>query len=77
MPIYMKVEGVTGSAKGKYEGWIEVSSAQLGTSRNATSPVGQGTNREANTLSLSEIVVTKATDVASADLFRESLMGRG
>lgn len=77
MPIYMKIEGITGSGTGKYKGWIELSSAQLNPSRSINSSAGSGTNREASRPSVSEIVVTKSTDVASTGLFRGSLGGEG
>jgi type VI secretion system secreted protein Hcp len=61
----MKYEGIEGSAKGKYKGWIELESAQLGTGRGGAAP------------SVSEIVVTKFQDNSSTHLFRESLNGQG
>ena len=77
MPIYMHIEGITGSGTGKYQGWIELESAQLSTNRVSSSSIGRNANREASTPSVSEIVVTKSTDVASSALFRESLSGQG
>ncbi|KAJ3062886.1 hypothetical protein HK102_008619 [Quaeritorhiza haematococci] len=77
MPIFMKIEGVKGSAVGKYKDWIELHSAQLGSGRSVNSPTGRGANREASVPSLSEIVVTKSNDIASTQLFRLSLSGEG
>jgi type VI secretion system secreted protein Hcp len=76
MPIYMKVEGIplTGSGKGKHKGWIELESAQLGATRNITSPTGMGVNRSNVP---AEIVVTKLLDESSQILFRLSLWGDG
>ena len=62
MPIYMKYEGIDGPLTGKYKGWIELESAQLGTHRSSTSPTGRGEDRDASVPSVSEIVVTKLTD---------------
>ena len=77
MPIYMKYEGVDGEVTGKYKGWIELKSCQLGMSRHVTSATGQSANREANAPAVSEIVITKDQDSASGSLFRESMWGQG
>ncbi|HRH46779.1 MAG TPA: type VI secretion system tube protein Hcp [Pyrinomonadaceae bacterium] len=77
MPIYMKYEGVEGEAKGKYKGWIELESCQLGVNRNINSPMGRGAEREAGAPNIGEIVITKRQDGASTKLFRESLNGAG
>jgi type VI secretion system secreted protein Hcp len=60
-----------------HEGWIELQSAQVGVSRNITSPSGRGTSREASVPAVQELVVTKLTDSASSNLFRASLWGEG
>lgn len=77
MPIYMKYEGVNGSAKGKHNGWIELESCQVGINRHITNPSGRGSSREANVPSVPEIVITKVQDNASTPLFKESLTGAG
>ena len=86
MPIYMGIfekpnvldKSFKGEVKAKgYEGWIELESAQIGTSRHITSPTGRGSNREGSTPSIQEIVVTKYHDSASTALFREALNGHG
>jgi len=77
MPIYMKIEGVTGSGTGKYQGWIELTSAQLNPNKVHTSGTARGVNREESAPSVSEIVVTKSTDIASTALYRDSLGGQG
>jgi type VI secretion system secreted protein Hcp len=69
MPIYMKYEGIFGEVtKEPYKGWIELRSAQIGTSRGPAPSPGPG-------VSVSEIVVTKETDSSSPRLFKESLFG--
>lgn len=83
MPIYMgvfdKPNVLSRSFRGDvtatgYEGWIELQSAQLGTSRsNNSAGSGRGTGKAP----LSEIVVTKLQDSASNALLRESLEGEG
>ena len=77
MPIYMKTDGITGSATGKYNGWIELDSVQLNPGRSFTSSTGRVAARDASPPSVSEIVVTKHTDVASTKLFQASLGGGG
>ena len=77
MPIYMNYEGINGSVtSGKYKGWIEVQSAQIGVHRNASSATANG-EREAHVPSISEIIVTKQQDYSSLDLFKQSLLGEG
>jgi type VI secretion system secreted protein Hcp len=86
MPIYMGIfekpnvldKAFRGEVKAKgYEGWIELESAQVGQSRNVTSPTGRGSYRGASAPSVQEIMVTKAQDVVSTALFRASLDGTG
>ena len=79
MPIYMKYEGIEGTATGKHKGWIELESCQLGISHNMSNPMGAGANREnSRILSSGEIVITKISDtINSTQLFRESLQGEG
>jgi type VI secretion system secreted protein Hcp len=78
MPIYMKYEGIDGGVTATgHEKWIELDSCQLGVNRHVTNPSGRGTNREASAPALSEIVVTKSQDLASANLFKASLWGEG
>jgi type VI secretion system secreted protein Hcp len=78
MPIYMEFEGVKGDVTAAgHEAWIELNSFQWGTGRGITSPLGGSKDREASAPSISEIVVTKASDNASANLIRESLWGEG
>ena len=86
MPIYMGVfekpnvldKSLKGDVKTKgYEGWIELQSAQLGTSRNITNATGRGSNREGSAPAVQEIVVSKYQDSVSTALFREALNGTG
>ena len=86
MPIYMGIfdkpnvldKNFRGGVKAKgFEGWIELESAQLGTSRNIAKTTGRGTNREATAPPIQEIVITKFQDAASTALFRLSLYGEG
>jgi type VI secretion system secreted protein Hcp len=77
MPIYMKYGNIRGDVTAKgYEGWIEISSAQLGVHRNSTSTPGRGLDREASQPTVTEIAITRLQDGASSDLVRESLRGR-
>ena len=78
MPIYMEYEGIKGSVtETGHKQWIDLESAQLGTHRNVKDPTGSNINREASVPSVSEIVVTKTQDDASADLFKAALCGTG
>ena len=76
MPIFMKYGKINGEAKAAgHEGWIELESAQLGTSRNATAT--GSVSRESRAPTLNEIVVTKKHDSSSTHLAREALHGEG
>src|SRR4029077_18780440 len=78
MPIYMNYNDIPGDATAEgHEKWIEVNSCQWGVGRGISSPTGGSADREASAPSVSEIVVTKPTDVASTKLFDESLEGEG
>jgi len=78
MPIYMKYDSVVGDATAEgHEKWIELNSCQWGVGRGISSPVGGSADREASAPSVSEIVVTKPTDVASTKLLAEAYQGEG
>jgi type VI secretion system secreted protein Hcp len=78
MPIFMKYGAIKGavSASG-HEGWIELNSLQWGVSRTISSPIGGPSGRGASAPSISDIVVTKPTDIATVALLREALVGGG
>ena len=78
MPIFMQYDGFKGDVTAAgHEGWIELNSFQWGVGRGISSPTGGSSGREASPPSVSEIVVTKPTDIATVDLLRESLEGEG
>jgi type VI secretion system secreted protein Hcp len=78
MPIYMKYEGVDGDVTAEgHEKWIELNSFQWGVGRGISSPTGGSSDRESSAPSASEVVVTKATDVATPKLLNEALQGEG
>jgi type VI secretion system secreted protein Hcp len=57
-----------------YKNWIELNSFQFGVSRGVSSGAG-GATRESSVPSISEIVVTKYFDKASAKLYQDSVAG--
>jgi type VI secretion system secreted protein Hcp len=76
MPIYMNVDGVQGDVTATgHENWIEVKSFEWGVGRGITMPVGGSKDREASVPSVSEVMVTKDSDVATADLLKKALTG--
>jgi type VI secretion system secreted protein Hcp len=86
MPIYMGVfekpnvldKSFIGGAKTKgFEGWIELQSAQVGTTRSGTNATGRGSGREGSQPGVQDIVITKYQDAVSAALFREASSGTG
>src|SRR5262245_48491576 len=79
--IFMKYGGIdkgsssTEGHKGS-EGWMELSGLQWGVGRNIAN-ASQGLDREPDTASVSEVVVSKKLDLASYRLFEESTHGTG
>src|SRR5262245_56890073 len=85
MPIYMGVfdrpnvlsRVLRGEVKAKgFEGWIELTSAQLGQRRPMTMASGGSTNRETEP-AVHEIQASKFMDSTSTALFKASLDGKG
>jgi type VI secretion system secreted protein Hcp len=78
MPIYVQYGKIAGDVTAAgHEKWIEVNSFQWGVGRGISSPTGGSSDRESSAPSVSEIVVTKPTDIASVNLLGESLEGEG
>jgi type VI secretion system secreted protein Hcp len=78
MPIYMKYGAIKGGATATgHEGWIELNSFQWGIGRTISGPTGGPSSRGASAPSISDIVVTKPTDIATVALLREALVGGG
>ena len=76
MGIYMKYDSVKGAVTTDgFKDWIELGSFQWGVGRTIHSAAGGATTREHSEPSISEVVVTKLTDVASPQLFLESVAG--
>lgn len=76
MAIYMKYGSIKGAATTEgFKDWIELTSFQFGTGRGIASAARSPTSREHSEPSLSEITVTKLTDVSSPKLFTESVAG--
>jgi type VI secretion system secreted protein Hcp len=77
MPIYAQFSGIPGNVQHvpglSGSGWIEISSFQFGVGRGITAPGSGSSDGEGSTPSVSEITVTKPTDVASPNLFKECL----
>jgi len=78
MPIYMNYNDIQGDATAEgHEKWIELNSCQWGVGRGISSPTGGSADRESSAPSVSEIVVTKATDAASTKILNEAYQGEG
>ena len=76
MPVYIQFAGLEGSVQTTtgHKEWVEVSSLQWGIGRGITSG-GAQSDREGTTPSVKGIVVRKATDSSSANLFRALQLG--
>ena len=78
MPIYMNYNDIKGDATAEgHEKWIELNSCQWGVGRGISSPTGASADRESSAPSVSEIVVTKATDASSTKILNEAYQGEG
>jgi type VI secretion system secreted protein Hcp len=78
MPIYVKYAAIDGDVTATgHEKWIEVNSFQWGVGRGISSPTGGSADRESSAPSVSEIVVTKPTDIATVKMLDEALEGEG
>ncbi len=78
MPIYMNYPNCPGDVTADgHTGWIELNSFQWGVGRGISSPTGASADRESSAPSVSEIVVTKDTDVASTKILNEAYQGEG
>lgn len=71
MPIYMKYEGIHGDAKGKYTGWIELQSFQIGGS-NLTAARSGRENQFISANTNPEVDLSKYSDSATSALFNQT-----
>lgn len=78
MPIYMNYNDIKGDATAEgHTAWVQLNSFQWGVGRGISSPTGGSADRESSAPSVSEITVTKATDIATVKLLDEALQGEG
>lgn len=76
MALYMKMDGINGNVTTKgHEGWIDIKSARFSCHRQIKLDVGHGADRETSIPHFNEVVITKHTDISSADLFTHMLKG--
>jgi type VI secretion system secreted protein Hcp len=80
MPIYMNYDSL--AIKGDvtedgHKDWIELNSFQWGVGRGISSPTGASADRESSAPSVSEITVTKASDISTPKVLNEALQGDG
>jgi type VI secretion system secreted protein Hcp len=75
MAIYLKYEGIKGNATGDYADHIAVSSMTFGVSRAVSMEAGNLSDRETSKPSLTEITITKTTDMSTAPLFKSAVGG--
>jgi type VI secretion system secreted protein Hcp len=78
MAIYLKYGSIDGEVTAEgHEKWIDVHSFQWGVGRGISTPTGAAKTREASAPSVSEIVVSKPSDIATIKLIDEALEGEG
>jgi type VI secretion system secreted protein Hcp len=77
MALYMKFGSVKGHVTtDSFKDWIELDSFQWGVGRSIGTAARGAQSREHSEPSLSEIVVTKHTDIASPKLFLDAVAGK-
>jgi type VI secretion system secreted protein Hcp len=77
MALYMKYGDVKGAVTTDgFKDWIELNSFQWGASRHIGTAARGATTREHSEPSISEVTVTKLSDVASPKLFLDSVAGK-
>lgn len=64
-----------GSKVSGHDGWINVDSMQLGVGRAVASQVGGSSKREVSSPSVSEVVFSRVSDMASPELFFQACGG--
>jgi type VI secretion system secreted protein Hcp len=78
MPIYMKWPEIDGDVTTKgWEKWIDLESCSFGSTRDIKAPHGRGASREAGSVHVSDIQLSKGHDCCSQKVFREALTGTG
>lgn len=79
MAIYLQIDGITGNVtESNHKGWIEISFFNFECTRAVASRnPGHTENREASTVSISEITISKEMDEASPKLFTLACVGTG
>ena len=80
MPIYMNYDSL--AVKGDvnepgHKEWVELNSLKWGLGRGIRSPVGRSADRESSAPSISEVTVTKASDISTIKIMNEALQGKG
>src|SRR5688572_6845368 len=77
MAVYMKYGSIKGPVTTDgFKDWIELQSFQWGVGRAIGTAARGSTSREHSEPSISEIVVTKLTDIASPKLFLDAVAGK-
>ena len=77
MAIYMKYGDIKGPVTTDgFKNWIELSSVQLGAHRSIGTAARGSTSREHSEPTISEVLVTKLTDIASPKLFLDAVAGK-
>jgi len=77
MALYMKYGSIKGAVTTDgFKDWIELNSFQWGASRHIGTATRGSTSGEHSEPSLSEITVTKLSDVATPKLFLDAVAGK-
>ncbi len=76
MPIYFKMEGITGDATHEtHKQWMDIQTMNWNVARNINTLAGASANREASEPAVSEVTLTKISDSSTTKLFQEACTG--
>ena len=77
MSIYMKAQGISGSATDlKHKNWIELDAINFSTNRRVRNKIGSGQSRDVAMPSIGSLSVTKMADKSSPSLLQKMLQGK-
>lgn len=78
MAIYIKIPSITGDCSDKdHKDWIIADFIQWSAGRKITSSTSTSGDRESSIAAISDLIIQKHMDRATADLFIEACCGRG
>ena len=77
MPIYLKLDGITGDCtQADHKQWMDIDSMTWNVTRSIQTQAGATTNRESSEPQVGEVTLIKRSDSSTAKLIQESTTGK-